>query len=299
MTHAENGVIRLVFAAIAFLALDVGISAGEPKFIPGCTLPYAAIAPTEPHEVDEKCSVEGKQGSNAKRRAMHRAKNALCADGVPTTLTYRDFTRLQTWSDKNKDRVPFGGPNSLPGDRDDLKDVYKVPDGPRVGEGSLVRYVGFISHPRYSNTKKKGGKGEAVNCNLLDDEHNDIHLDLVRKPGENACLSVTAEIIPHYRPRAWEVDMLIKVMSNNLPVRFTGHLFFDGVHHPCTLSSDGKVTKRASPPRITLWEIHPVYRIDVCKATTLTACPARDDNKWVRLHEWVKDHAADIEEDDD
>jgi hypothetical protein len=290
---------RVGLVAGALLSLVVtGASHAAPAFVPGCTLPYAAITSDEPREVDERCSVEGKQGSNSKRQAFHRGKNNLCADGAPVALTYNDFRRLQSWSTAHKDTIPFGGPSSLPEDRDDLKNVYKVPNGPRIGEGSLVRYVGFISHPRYSNTKKKGGKGEAVNCNLLEEEHNDIHLDIVRRPGENDCLSVTAEIIPHFRAPAWEVANLVKVMSRHLPVRFTGHLFFDGVHQPCTINQAGKVTKRASPPRATLWEIHPIYQIDICRNASLQGCPARDDSKWVRLHDWLKDVPPDEEDDE-
>jgi hypothetical protein len=39
-----------------------------------------------------------------------------------------------------------------------------------------------------------------------------------------------------------------------------------------------------------------VYSIDVCVNTSLAACKAADDVKWVPLHEWVN---AEQEEDDE
>jgi len=100
---------------------------------------------------------------------------------------------------------------------------------------------------------------------------------------------VTAEIIPHHRPPAWEVNFLDRLKAR--PVRVTGHLFYDSVHRPCV------GTKRASPPRISLWEIHPVYAIDVCSNKTIGGCAGNDESKWVPLHEWFKGHASEEEED--
>jgi hypothetical protein len=276
----------LILAFPLVLVAVPGNVGADDKFVPQCTLPWVAIAPKESSEVDKQCPIEGKQSTNPKRAPMQKAKNELCATGAPTLLSYQTFKTLQKRADEKG--IPSGGPNSLPEDRADLKDIYKIPNGPRIGEGSVVRYVGYISNPRYSNTKKKGGKGEAVNCNLLEDADNDIHMDLVREPDQDPCLSVTAEIIPHFRPPAWEVNFLDRLKVR--PVRVTGHLFYDSVHKPCV------GPKRASPPRISLWEIHPVYAIDVCSNKTLGGCAGNDESKWVPLHEWFKGHAGEEED---
>ena len=35
------------------------------------------------------------------------------------------------------------------------------------------------------------------------------------------------------------------------------------------------------------WEIHPVYKVEVCKNTTLASCDARDDSKWKSLEDYI------------
>ena len=146
-----------------------------------------------------------------------------------------------------------------------------------VGEGTLVRYVAFLSHPRYA------GK-ETVNCksNAEGQEWYDIHMDLARRNGEPACRTVTAGIIPHYRPNVWAVEFLRMVEEHGLPVRITGQLFFDASHRPCKSDADA-----INPKRATIWEIHPVYNIEVCKNSTLQACSAENDDRWLPLAQWI------------
>jgi len=42
-----------------------------------------------------------------------------------------------------------------------------------------------------------------------------------------------------------------------------------------------------------LWEIHPVYAIDVCEKTTLAACKVNDESVWLPLEEWLNEHEED------
>jgi hypothetical protein len=171
--------------------------------------------------------------------------------------------------------IRFGSANRLPEDRAVLRELVRLANGARVGEGSIVRHVAFLSHPRYSNTSK----GESVNCKHGGAANNDIHVDLVAAPDDPACRSITAEISPHFRPRAWERDVLDTVRDR--PLRVTGHLFFDAAHRPCRNDSDGVQPKRAS-----LWEIHPVYAIDVCRRRTLRGCRATDESAWIPLESY-------------
>ena len=276
--------LRRVGVSLSILALTASLTPPTPAlgqpFTPGCTLPFAAIAQT--HPLDNSCPIQG-QGS-AKSQLQNQAKNNFCAAGTPVTLTYQNFKSLQT-AVKNDGTIPFGCPTCLPDDRSKLRDIFALPNGTRIGEGSLVRYVGFIANPRYSNTSG----GETVNCKQNGQSNNDIHVDIMRQTEghEPACRSITVEINPHFRPAQWERDRLREARAH--PVRITGQLFFDAAHKPCASDTDP-----VSPKRISLWEIHPVYGIDVCVNGTIASCPAGNESKWIPLHQWVN-----TEEDED
>jgi hypothetical protein len=163
----------------------------------------------------------------------------------------------------------------------------KIKDGTHsltVGEGSKVSFVGYVMAYEFADTHG----GEDVNCNLNGDETNDIHLTLRQTPGlilkrpatlpDPRCNSVSAEISPHFRPAAW--NKLAAASSNAIftsrPLRITGALTFDAEHKPC---ANGKPAT-GSPVRISVWEIHPVYAVDVCKFRTLARCAATNAAAW-------------------
>lgn len=41
------------------------------------------------------------------------------------------------------------------------------------------------------------------------------------------------------------------------------------------------------PSAISLWEIHPIYAVDVCKKTTLDECNADQESVWAALDKWL------------
>ena len=269
----------LLGALLILLAASLPAMAQD-KFVPACTLPYASIA--KKHKIDTECPPEGKTKTEA-HKAQNRAKNELCAAGAPVTVTHRTIIALQKKAEELD--IPFGSSSKIPADRKVLRNILTLSNARKIGEGSVVRYVGFITHPRYSNRSK----GESVNCKVGGAENNDIHLDLARNPREPACRTVTAEVVPHYRPTAWEVDNLKLVMGR--PVRVTGHLFFDASHRPCANDTD-----KVNPKRVSNWEIHPVYAIDVCLETTIRACPAGDERKWIALDQWLNEEQQEEDE---
>ncbi len=95
-----------------------------------------------------------------------------------------------------------------------------------------------------------------------------------------------AEIIPHYRPPAWDLfdspDYTAFLQTH--PVKITGQLFYDDSHVACT--RDGKAgfnparNNAKDFERLALWEIHPIYAIDVCKNTDKSQCNAADASAW-------------------
>jgi hypothetical protein len=135
----------LILALAIVLLAAVQAGAEEDKFVPGCTLPYATVA--EKREIDQRCPHEGKANTEA-HRAQNRAKNELCATGAPITLPHQTFKALQKRAEDLN--IPFGSSNKIPPNRSVLRDIYTLPNGRKIGEGSVVRYVGRCGSPAIS-----------------------------------------------------------------------------------------------------------------------------------------------------
>jgi hypothetical protein len=237
------------FAPVALaLAMNIGERAGVPGgvargvqfFEPVCALPFTGVRNPL---IDDHCGIDGGSSKPADQ-AESRAKNNFCATTqLPRVITYDELLDMQTKSGNI--------PKNLP-DRTALQNM---------GEGQYVSYVAFIKDAHYSDV----GAGEAVNCNIPGHASNDIHIVLLKDLNDDECLSTTAEMSPHYRPPHWTPENLLKASAGH-PVRVQGQLFFDGSHTPCS------GTSRPNPKRASLWEIHPVYSVDVCTQTTITEC---------------------------
>jgi len=215
--------------------------------------------------IDDRCGIDG-GSSNPAKQAQSRAKNNLCAAKGPSQpITYQELLDLQQQS--NKQNVK------------NLEDRSPLTD---MGEGRFVEYVAFIQDAHYSDV----AKGEAVNCNIPGNDTNDIHIVLVQNPTDDPCSSTTAEMIPHFRPSSWTAPNLMAVKQH--PVKVHGPLFYDDAHTPCT------ATSRPNPKRASLWEIHPVYAMEVCRMLDLDQCRnSKNASDWVSLDNWVSDPNAD------
>lgn len=256
----------------------------QAAFKTGCTLPYAQIAsPSDPLASCGNCGVvpaTAKPVDAAAKAAESQAKNNLCGDLTATTVV--DFNILAQMQ-----ALPIN--KSKLANRQVLHHIFSV-GGKKIGEGDVVRLKAFVHDAHISDCDG----GEEVNCNRTGSDVNDIHIPLVDPASSNPqtqdeCTSVTAEMIPHFRPAAWsQLDM--KTPVQNL-VRVTGQLFFDNSHDPCKKNPDGTFT-RNTPPRISLWEIHPVYAFEVCKNTGAAQCDVADDSVWIPYHKWVAQPGA-------
>jgi hypothetical protein len=246
----------------------------------------------KPQRIDFLCGNTGcnKGAANDEQNAQ---KNNLCAPAsrlMPVTL--QTFAKLGDAS-TNEPSIPKGEP---PPSRVRLRNIIRLDNGATLGEGKTVTFVGFVLDARHSNVDKDNpltkGNGESVQCNLLGCAYNDIHITLAEDPNEKAmCKTIVAEIIPHYRPPAWDLfdspDYAAYFKTHS--VKISGQLFFDGSHVPCT--KDGKAGFNPARDnakdfeRLALWEIHPIYAIDVCKHTAKSQCRAADKNAWFPFSE--------------
>jgi len=242
-------------------------------------LPFAAIELK--HPIDASCGITGQPGASANSQLQNTVKNNFCATatgGQPETFTPQMLIDLQAKTDV---KSGFG---QEPSDRKPLQDL---------GEGKLIRMKAFLIEAHHADL----GGGESVNCKGKTEEFNDVHIAFGAQADTQECASVTAEISPHYRPASWNEIGHYEIWSSSTkkytpdpamvarltahPYRVTGQLFFDASHKVCPCG-----TSNCSPVRASLWEIHPVYNIEVCKAGS--PCDENSDGDWIAFDTWWK-----------
>ena len=252
---------------VALLAVAALPLSADP-FTPPCELPFAAIA--TPQAIDQICGISGLATAKPALVAQDTVKNNFCARGTPVVLTFDVYPALQAAAEK-----ALGGPHYEPPlDRTPLQKLFPL-SGQTIGEGTVVTLAGYVEKAHFSDV----GEGEGVNCELKTDAENDIHVPIVATSGADECTSVTAEISPHARPQAWTPS---NVNKPKVPLRFTGQLFFDAEHRPC--NAEGKAS---GAKRVSVWEVHPVYSVDVCTAADPSQCDAGNEKVWTPLHTWI------------
>jgi hypothetical protein len=281
-------VMILGIAAYAGLAQDKtttkkGTGTTTSGFQAPCAMPFSTLAQAG-LSIDRTCGTFGKASPDTAEGRQNQAKNNFCASGDPLTVTPSILAQLQAAAEKQG--ITFGSEKELPSDRAALQHGFSI-GGQQFGEGKLVRMSAFLIETHFADLSG----GESVNCGVAKDTaSNDIHMAMGLAYGADECTSVTAELSPHSRPKAWNAIADIKAKGKTSkpspltqhPIRVTGQLFFDGSHKLC---AGGKETS-GNPARQSLWEVHPVYAVDVCRNETLNTCKADDETVWVPLDQW-------------
>jgi hypothetical protein len=110
---------------------------------------------------------------------------------------------------------------------------------------------------------------EQTNCGAPATARADVdwHSYLVEHPGDANRLSVIAEMTPRTRPaHHWTFAGLHALAGSSTRVRLTGWLLLDPEHFN---NVTGYVSPQGVPAtnvwRVTIWELHPVTRIEVCQ----------------------------------
>jgi hypothetical protein len=253
---------------------------GTQGFDPRCTLPFDPIEQKHP-VIDDSCSIDGSKrgGGNltAGKLAENHVKNNFCLTGAPVDISYNDVLQLESAREDVHDAdLPDAAARKAK-----LTNVIMV-NGQSIGEGTLVRLVIHLIEAHYSDTKRSQSAtsfGESVNCYRPSNEENDIHIVLGQQKNDDECISVTAEMSPHFRPAKWTKDTVNSVGEH--PIRVTGQLFYDSSHVVC------KPGKKTAPKRASLWEIHPVYAFEVCGLTDIGACKAGPESNWQPLDQFA------------
>jgi hypothetical protein len=223
--------------------------------------------------MDGACGPEGNGSAEANQ---NKAKNNFCATDPagelanPTLTSIPELVALQAKAQQIPDinfGNRFGHPlTSKPGpvvDRGALE---------ALGEGKLVQLIGYVKIARQEGN-------ESVNCGTNvpnDPAYHDIHVSIVLSPADQECSGVVVEMTPHHRPEAWTAALVNEAAAAGLLVRVTGQRMFDSSHTPC---QNGAAVK-GDPSRISLWEVHPIYKFEVCPQGNCTS------GGWMELEAW-------------
>jgi hypothetical protein len=240
-------------------------------FRPACAKPsYPSPPPAAKPAIDTQCGING--AGTGPEGVQDSVKNNFCATGAPQAVTVASLTGLQAQAEKNP-AINFGNENK--GTRKKGPTNNRAPLR-QLGEGKLVTLRAYVLIARQEG-------GESVNCgkNVPDQPaFHDIHISLVESPDvTEECSGVVAEMSPHHRPDSWTHANVEKVARDKLPVRVTGQLYFDSSHFPC---SGGQPAGAGNPKRVSLWEVHPIYKFEVCTANCDGA------GTWVTLDQWAQ-----------
>jgi hypothetical protein len=213
------------------------------------------------------CTTQKPAGCSAADSAhglVNQLKRTVPPEGTPATLTFDTFSQLQSAAVELVDQsveIP-------PAERDKIKSI-ETTEG-TVGEGSRVRLVAFLSegtpHP---NT------GESVNCNLKKERNNDIHISVTETKDGSEFEGIVVEMIPQDRPANWTSSNLDALHGKVLLIE--GGLFYDNLHFA---NGDANNPIGGQPPRFSLWEIHPITSLKVCKKNTVSQCDSNRASDW-------------------
>jgi hypothetical protein len=123
-------------------------------------------------------------------------------------------------------------------------------DSPDDLQAAPVMVSGYLSHQ--INVEDKA-PGESTNCNLLNDDEVDWHIYLTSKPNQAISQAIIVETTPRTRPlHTWDKSVLDGLVNTNKQVRISGWLMYDFQHVP-----------EIGTERATVWEVHPITRIEV------------------------------------
>ncbi|MFY9841636.1 MAG: hypothetical protein WA718_19235 [Terriglobales bacterium] len=246
------------------------------RFTANCSSPQFPSATATP--IDSKC---GNDGDGGAEKTQNDAKNNFCPlNSTAQSITVGQLADLQQKA--SAENIPFGNIDGHPLSTSPGPATNRQPLK-TLGEGKLVTLEGYVK------TATQEGD-ESVNCGTKFDSlgsaqqpaFHDIHVSLISALGQAECDGIVAEMIPHHRPGAWTADTVNQVSAAKLKVRVTGQLMFDSSHTPCVNGQPVKGADFSDPARISLWEIHPIYKFEVCTKADCTS------GGWIDLALWTQ-----------
>jgi hypothetical protein len=185
---------------------------------------------TSYHGIDGDCGPTGDGGDATTNARKNRTD-------VPAEY------HLVTWSALQA--LPFpDAPNSLDRWSPDQLSVIEP------YEGIALSVVGYLTAIKVEDR----GRGESTNCHFINPEEVDWHMPLVAQSGGDESTSIVVETTPRVREshQNWTPGNLSPWVKSTAPVRISGWAMLDPEHRA-----------HLGVYRSTLWEIHPITKIEV------------------------------------
>src|SRR5438128_178317 len=235
-TNRQALIVMVILLALAFLVYRSIRRTPKPAPPPGPTVgvprggfPDMANKPKPKEVVYKGCPPEGDGGDPE----LNRLKNRVDEADQYFPIAFDDVVQLP-W------------PKAI--ERKD-RDRWSPADAQ-----AIARYEGIpISVEGYLASSKKEGP-ESCNCHGADSDQKDFHVWLIKTAEADRSGSIVVEVSPRLRSKhpAWTTDALGRMARNDQRVRISGWLMMDP-EHPNDI---GKT-------RGTIWEIHPITKIEV------------------------------------
>ena len=225
-------VVLLVLAAFFVYRIERqmprrGRASGRPRWSPD--FPEMTDKPKAKQAVFKGCPSEGDGGDPVLNRLKNRVDEAN---------EYRP--------------IPFENVLGLPwpaGVERKVRDRWTAAETEEVRryEGIPVSIEGFVAGAR------KEGE-ESCNCHGADDDQRDFHVWLTQNANEDRGRSIVVEVTPRLRFKhpAWTTEALGEISRDARRVMISGWLMLDPEH-----------PDQVGRTRGTIWEIHPITKIEV------------------------------------
>jgi hypothetical protein len=224
----------------------------------------------------EGCTTEGPAHDHP---LLNKRKNTQPdITGDPHTLTFADFKKLQAHV-ATVLHLPMGFGTDLTTAQRKQLEMIPLPSG-STGEGAYVQIAAFIAQPgNQKSPNPHANSKESTNCDLTGVENNDFHISIAPHDDDDEFAGIVVEMIPRDRNPKWTLDKLDSVREAGRRVLVQGQLMFDNLHK---IRRTFEENKSGNPPRVSIWEVHPVTELKVCMRMTNT-CHANTAGGWVNL----------------
>ena len=145
-------------------------------------------------------------------------------------------------------------------------------------EGVGISITGFVAAQRgiivEDSTNSSGG--ESTNCHAKDDPGVDWHVTIVKGKNDPKSAGIVVETTPRVRANGhpWTPSMLAAAVTDRDSVRISGWLMYDPEHFTQMTNYDpAHPYSNIAKVRATLWEIHPITKIEVFESGAWKTIP--------------------------